>query len=184
MLSVKQNNSYLITAAKLGNKTAFNQLIEADYDKLLGFIGSRFTTEPKEDIAQETLIEAYKNFYRFKGHSSFFTWLCSIAKQVIQRTERKRKLHTCQLNEKITWSGKNPYEVIESNELHSYLDKFINSLPPRERESFEFRFIRKKTNALLAKEKGLSPSAVKKAVYRANTKWKSFINQKMLNDYG
>lgn len=184
MLTAKKSNLSLITAAKLGNKKAFDQLVKNCYEKLLGFISSRVTVESKEDLAQETLVEAYKNLFRFKGNSSFSTWLCGIAKQIIQKNERKHKPYLCQLNDNIAWSGKNPYEVIESSELSSRINKFVNSLPPREREAFTLRFIHKKTYALLVKETGLSSSAIKKAVYRAHKKWIRFVNKKMLDDYG
>lgn len=75
MLTAKKSNLSLITAAKLGNKEAFDQLVKNCYKKLLGFIISRVTFESKEDLAQETLVEAYKNLFRFKGNSSFSTLL-------------------------------------------------------------------------------------------------------------
>lgn len=184
MTNVKQSNHSLIIAAKLGDKKAFDQLIKADYKKLFNFIKSRAKDASEEDLTQETLIEAYKNIFRFKEHSSFSTWLCGIAKQIIQKNGRKRKPCFCQLNDNIAWSGKNPYEVIESDELYSYIHKFTNSLPPREKDLFRYRCIQKKPYASLAKETGISPSAAKKTTYRAHNKWKRFINKQILDDYG
>lgn len=51
-----------------------------------------------EDILQETFLKAYKNMNRFKGRSTMYTWLYSIARNIAIDEFRKRKYEKLQSN--------------------------------------------------------------------------------------
>jgi RNA polymerase sigma-70 factor (ECF subfamily) len=72
----------LINDALHGDKSAYENLYKEFADLLYAYIlhfikGHR---EDAKDIWQETFIVAFENLHKFKGNSSFFTWLCGIAK--------------------------------------------------------------------------------------------------------
>lgn len=175
----------LIAHAKLGDKEAFNQLLKNYYGKLFRFVNSRFGFHPdNEDIIQETLIKAYKNIGTFKGFSSFSTWLCKIAKQLVWRKHRDYRYSFCQLNTDLTWTGKSPSEVIEFNELQNLFNRFIHFLPRREKEVFYLRHMEGLPIRDISQQTGVSRDAIKKAFQRANKKWAEFVIPKILDDYG
>lgn len=182
-MSIEEN--LLIVNAKLGDKEAFNQLVKNSYGKLVRFIDSRFSTYlEKEDIVQESIVKAYKNINTFKGLSSFSTWLCTIAKQLVWRKRRGYRPSLCQLNANLAWTGKNPAEVIEFNELQNLSNRFIFSLKRREREVFYLRIMEGMSIKDISQQTGASNDAIKKAFQRANKKWKKYFLPKVMDDYG
>jgi RNA polymerase sigma-70 factor (ECF subfamily) len=70
----------LIERARSGDRAAFGDLVErhqqAVFRAALAALRSR---EDAEEVAQDTFIAAYQKLDRFRGESSFKTWLLSIA---------------------------------------------------------------------------------------------------------
>lgn len=175
----------LIAQAKLGDKEAFNKLIKNSYGKLSRFVNSRFGFHPdNEDIIQETLIKAYRNVGTFKGFSSFYTWLCKIAKQLIWRKARGYKISFRQLNPNLTWTGKSPDEVIQFNELQDAFNKSASSLPRKQKAVLYLRLVEGMSIRDISEQTGVSKDAVKKTFQRASKKWKESFLPKILEDYG
>ena len=74
------------------DRDLFGRLI-APYEKrlfavVLGFVGN---SEDALEVSQETLIKAFKSLHKFKGESSFFTWLYRIAHNASCDYMRKNK---------------------------------------------------------------------------------------------
>lgn len=175
----------LIAQAKLGDKEAFNKLIKNSYGKLSRFVSSRFGIHhDNEDIIQETLIKAYKHIGTFKGFSSFYTWLCKIAKQLIWRKQRGYKLSFRQLNPNLTWTGKSPDEVIEFNELQGVFNKFVSFLPRKQKTVLYLRLVEGMSISDISEQTGVSRDAIKKTFQRASKKWKESLLPKILEGYG
>ncbi len=82
----------LVEAAQGGDQNAFGQLVDAYQDKIYGYL-SRMLSDPHEaeDVAQETFVRAYKSLGRFRGASSFHTWLYRIASNLAIDVARRRK---------------------------------------------------------------------------------------------
>ena len=69
----------LLERARAGDAEAFSELARAYETRLLR--QALFVCGPgtlAEDLAQETLIEAWKSLHRYDGSCRFFTWLCAI----------------------------------------------------------------------------------------------------------
>ncbi len=63
--------------------------------KLKNFITKKVgNSEEAEEIFQETLASAAECFELYSGRSSFFTWLCGIARHEIADFYRKKKIKT------------------------------------------------------------------------------------------
>lgn len=70
----------LIDAVKKGDSHAFDVLV-ARYQPRVIKIVSRYVRDPSEvlDVCQEVFIKAYRALKKFRGDSSFYTWLYRIA---------------------------------------------------------------------------------------------------------
>lgn len=63
--------------------------------KLKNFIAKKVSNpEEAEEIFQETLVSASECLEFYSGRSSFFTWLCGIAKHEISDFYRKKRIKT------------------------------------------------------------------------------------------
>ena len=61
--------------------------------KLMSFVRKRIDSRfDAEEIVQETLLSAFDSLGTFKGNSSLFTWVCSIARHEVADFYRKRKI--------------------------------------------------------------------------------------------
>ena len=82
----------LVKAAKAGDKQAFGRLVEAFQDRIYGYL-ARMLGDPDEaeDVAQEVFVRAFRSLGRFRGASSFHTWLYRIASNLAIDVARKRK---------------------------------------------------------------------------------------------
>lgn len=73
------NDQELVERVKAGDKQAFNVLVEKYQHKLVKLI-TRYVHDQHEamDVAQEAFIKAYRALPKFRGDSSFYTWLYRI----------------------------------------------------------------------------------------------------------
>lgn len=69
----------LVERVQAGDKQAFDMLVQKYQHKLIKMIG-RYVSDPSEaqDVAQEAFIKAYRALPRFRGDSSFYTWIYRI----------------------------------------------------------------------------------------------------------
>src|SRR5690625_1505725 len=69
----------LVKRVQAGDKAAFDVLVLKYQNRLVKLI-TRYVNDPVEalDVAQETFIKAYRALPKFRGDSSFYTWLYRI----------------------------------------------------------------------------------------------------------
>jgi RNA polymerase sigma-70 factor, ECF subfamily len=82
----------LVERARQGDRAAFGQLVNEYKDKIYNYV-ARMLNDPyeAEDVTQEAFLRAYKSLPRFRGASSFHTWLYRIASNLAIDVVRKRK---------------------------------------------------------------------------------------------
>jgi len=78
-MSSSSTDQELVERVKAGDKQAFNVLVEKYQHKLIKLI-TRYVHDHSEamDVAQEAFIKAYRAMPKFRGDSSFYTWLYRI----------------------------------------------------------------------------------------------------------
>ena len=85
--------------AQSGNSTAFGKLVNRHWNKIFSLTSKYCKLEEnKEDIVQETFIQACRTIKRFQRNSTFFFWLCKTALDLIYRRRRKKKINTISLH--------------------------------------------------------------------------------------
>lgn len=77
---MERSDRDLVRESRRGDKDAFRELVERHQRKIvsvaLGMVQNR---DDALELTQETFVKAYENLSKFKGESSFYTWLYRIA---------------------------------------------------------------------------------------------------------
>ena len=82
----------LVSRAKTGDTRAFDALILKYGDKLFGLVYSMTShKEDTHDLLQEIFAKAYQSLPKFKGNSTFYTWIYQIATNRTLNFLKKRK---------------------------------------------------------------------------------------------
>jgi RNA polymerase sigma-70 factor (ECF subfamily) len=84
--AARQEEAHLIGRAKQGDQQAFTKLYNDNVPRVKRFVkqfvreaGPRLGVDA-DDVAQETMVSAFKNLQNFNGTSGFYTWLYAIAR--------------------------------------------------------------------------------------------------------
>lgn len=82
----------LIDEYRAGRHDAFDDLVHA-YQTTVQRVLAQLNATPAdvEDLAQEVFMRVYRNLHRFRGQSSFYTWLYRISVNVFFDHSKKRK---------------------------------------------------------------------------------------------
>lgn len=138
----------LINLVKKGDKKAYEVLVLQHQDRLV-FSVYKFLKdyELAQDIAQEAFVKAFKNIEKFRGDSSFYTWIYRIAintaKNFLSSKSRKSEVYDDEIMElKLSESAvtlENPENILEAEELKSMMMEAIQGLPDDIRTTLSLR---------------------------------------------
>ncbi len=138
----------LINLVKKGDKKAYEVLVLQYQDRLV-FSVYKFLKdyELAQDIAQEAFVKAFKNIEKFRGDSSFYTWIYRIAintaKNFLSSKSRKSEIYDDEIMElKLSESAvtsENPENILEAKELRSLMMDAIQDLPDDIRTTLSLR---------------------------------------------
>lgn len=160
----------------------FDTLYKEHVDLMYRF-AHRLCGEPEaaKDLVQETFLNAYRGFDRFRGDAQISTWLYTIASRACLRMRRRRKgapERELSLEEFIPASdgefrlqipidGLSPEAALQNKQLRKALDAAINQLPKK----YKMILVLRDMEGLSAKEvgaiMGLNERAVKSRLHRA-----------------
>jgi RNA polymerase sigma-70 factor (ECF subfamily) len=83
----------LIKSTLTGNQQSFNELIKRHQPALLLMVQRHLRQrEEAEDVVQHVFLKAYQHLATFRREARFFTWLYTIALNVIRNHVRQRNL--------------------------------------------------------------------------------------------
>lgn len=154
-----------------------------DHVDLVYRFAHRLCGEPEaaKDLVQETFLNAYRGFEKFRGDAQVSTWLYTIASRACLRMRRRRKgapERELSLEEFIPASegefrlqipidGLSPEEALQNKQLRDALDTAIDQLPKK----YKMVLVLRDMEGLSAKEvgtiMGLNERAVKSRLHRA-----------------
>jgi RNA polymerase sigma-70 factor (ECF subfamily) len=112
----------------------FKKLYQRYRTRLLYFILRKVEKlEDAEEILQDTFISALDSLPLFRKQSSFYTWLCAIAKHEMADFYRKKKLKTIVFSrfpqlEKIVSQALSPEAALEAKELEEEVVQCLKGL--------------------------------------------------------
>ncbi len=90
--NVEQESPDLLARAQAGDADAFCRICQ-DYETRLFRHAVSLCGEPSmaEELAQDTLVEAWKSLHRYNGRCQIFTWFCAILLNRYRNVRRKRR---------------------------------------------------------------------------------------------
>ncbi len=157
----------------------FRQLISAYQRKVYQVIRRMVVIhEDADDLTQNTFIKAYRNFDKFEGNSSIFTWLYRIAtNESLTFLEKKKK--------RFFFSMEDHREKMEShldhhggpngNEIQIRLQKALLRLPEKQRLVFHLKYQEELTYEQMSEITGTSVGALKASYHHAVKKIEQYV---------
>jgi len=158
----------LIARAKRGDVDAFCLLVSSHrrsmYSLALRLCGNHHDAE---DLSQEVFLNAYRALDRFRGDSSFHTWLRRITVNSFLNHKRKKELlRVTDITEgkgfPIARSDRTAFNNVMVQQVLQYLDEF----PARQRLMFVMKHQEGLTYEEVADYCGTSVGTVKQTVFR------------------
>jgi RNA polymerase sigma factor (sigma-70 family) len=136
--------------------------------------------EAAEDLAQETLIEAWRMAHKLRDQDHLAAWLAAIARNICLRWARSRSRELAWRVESTPLDGWEPARSLdehvagdadleldlERNELAELLDRALGLLPPETRDILIQSYIHELPQAALAVRLGLSEGALRVRLHR------------------
>ncbi|MCH1419913.1 MAG: sigma-70 family RNA polymerase sigma factor [Akkermansiaceae bacterium] len=108
--SPTDGDEVLVSRAQSGDTLAFDQLVVRYSPRLYGMIYHMTSNkEDTNDLTQDVFAKAYRSLNRFRGRSSFYTWIYAIGTNMTLNFLKKR-------NRRAAWSLDNLDSGIQNDE--------------------------------------------------------------------
>ena len=177
------SNSELVKKSQLGDKSAFEELVKRHQDLVFSLsfklTGNR---ELANDVAQESFIRAWKAIEKFRGDSTFRTWIYRITVNTAWTLRKKAKKHYS-LNIEDTQEPvvidekKDPELVAINSDLSVVLRKALNQIPLEQRIIVELKNIEGRSHKEIADYLDISVTAAKVRLHRAHQKLRNILEE-------
>ena len=125
------------------NEAITEDIINAEYQAVYRYILSLTKDEKEaEDITQDTFVKAISKG-NFKGESSYYSWLCSIGRNIwIDRCRRKGLLKISSIEGEIPLPQDTSMpleETLENRDLYRHIHRIIHQLEEPYKEVFSLK---------------------------------------------
>jgi RNA polymerase sigma-70 factor (ECF subfamily) len=170
----------LLDQAQAGDVEAFSEICRTYETRLLRqAIGLCSDAALAEDLAQDTLVEAWKCLRRFNGRCQFFTWLCAILLNRYRNTVRQkrprpfsafgeRERNDFQSSiENLADPESLPDQAAERREQAALVRDCIQALPTKHQQVIYLRFYVDNSLEGIAAALGCSEGTVKSRLFHA-----------------
>ncbi len=119
--------------------------------RLRAFIRRRVRNDSvADDLAQETLIKAYRSIKQFRGEAKFFTWLYKIAYHCFLAHKRSRKPEQPLEEGHEERHGDHPEQAGNPADLHRDFARALLQFPPEQRMALHLHLQREFTHQEIA----------------------------------
>jgi len=188
-----ETEASLLARAQAGDVAAFERLSGAYADRLfmllLRLLGDRAEAE---DVAQEVMLRAWQGITRFRGQSSYFTWLYRIAVNEANRALEKRARRPAGVTlgaDELQLPApaapeEEPSRQVETNELRRALSQALAGLPPPLRTAIVLRDVEGLSTQEAAEIAGVSQAAFKSRLHQARLRVRAAVGDEALVSSG
>ncbi len=180
----------LVKRCQAGQAEAFDELVTRYQTRIFAMIYNMVHNEQDAwDLAQESFIKAWKSIKRFRGRSSFYTWIYRIVMNVTIDWLRKKQVKgagmefddALQLKEidpaskTVPKADPLPHERMERREIRAKIDKAIAQLSPEHRAVILMKEIEEMQYHEIAETLGCSIGTVMSRLFYARKKLQNLL---------
>ena len=179
----------LVRRCQAGNSEAFDELVTRYRTRVFGMIYNMVHSEQDAwDLAQDSFVKAWKSIGRFRGQSSFYTWIYRIVMNVTIDWLRKKQVKSgaefddsIQLKEvepgsrTVPQAEALPSEHMEQTEIRGEIDKAIAQLSPEHRAVILMKEIEGMQYHEIAEALGCSIGTVMSRLFYARKKLQNLL---------
>src|SRR6059036_1280665 len=180
----------LVKRCQAGDTGAFDELVTRYRTRVFSMIYNMVHSEQDAwDLAQDSFLKAWKSIKRFRGRSSFYTWIYRIVMNVTIDWVRKKHVtgagtefdDATQLREvdpaskTVPQTEALPYETIERDEIRDRIDKAIAQLSPEQRAVILMKEIEGMQYHEIAEALGCSIGTVMSRLFYARKKLQNLL---------
>ncbi len=152
---------------------AFENLYQEYYNQIYGFL-YRMCADAgvAEDLTQETFLQAYTSFHRFRGECEVFTWLAAIAKHTYFKYLKKNKLHLDAANLELVVDSycegmDGPEEYVHKQYVEKAVRNVLENIPKKYRDVVLLRIYAELPFSQIALILKISENSAKVIYFRA-----------------
>jgi RNA polymerase sigma-70 factor (ECF subfamily) len=179
----------LIEDYRAGRHDAFDDLVHA-YQPTMQRVLAQLNVAPTdvEDLAQEVFMRVYRNLHRFRGQSSFYTWLYRITVNVFFDHSKKRKRADVRLqrlqNAMVDVStarpeSDDPFRAAFERLTSDTFSRAIATLPEPFRDVVALREVDDLSYEEIAMQTGISIGTVRSRLSRARARLKEVLRPQL-----
>lgn len=156
--------------------TTFEMLYDEYYDRVYAFL-FKMCADPSlaEDLTQETFLQAYESFHRFRGECEVFTWLASIGKHVYFKYLKRNRLRLDSGNLDLVvnsycMEANDPEEYLHRKYVKKVVRAMVREIPKKYRDVVLLRMYAELPFSQIALALKISENSAKVIFFRAKKK--------------
>ncbi|HZM52591.1 MAG TPA: sigma-70 family RNA polymerase sigma factor [Vicinamibacteria bacterium] len=157
-----------VLACQSGEREAFDLLVER-YQRDIYRLCYRYVNDPQDanDMAQEVFLKAYRAIHRFRGDSSFSTWLYRIAVNTCLNFRSSRRPEGEELPDSLPDKHAGALDAMVEDERASRVREAVSRLPEKQRATLILKIYHELTHEEVAGIVGSSVGTVKANLFHA-----------------
>ncbi|MFY9293553.1 MAG: sigma-70 family RNA polymerase sigma factor [Methylorubrum rhodinum] len=171
----------LITAAKGGDREAFDELVRRTFVDTFT-LARRLTgnEEDARDVVQDSYLRAWRAIGKFRGDAQFSTWMYRITANAASSSVHKRRRQRTESLDDVhdvadLRSESQPSAVAESGEALGRISAALDELPPKLRTVVVLKDVYDLPHEAIADELGITVAAAKVRLHRARRKLRDVL---------
>ncbi len=163
---------------------SFETIYEEHFARIYAFLYRLCKNESTaEELTQETFLQAFTSFHRFRGDSELFTWLASIAKHIFYAYLRKNRLQLSAINidlvTDVVCTDDSPEEIAERHAVQASVRKLLSEIPDKYRDVVMLRLYADLPFSEVAAALKISENSAKVIYHRA----KKMLYEEIKDEY-
>lgn len=180
----------LVARTKDGDATAFDQLVRRYSPRVYGLVYNMTSNhEETNDVLQDVFLKAYRSIRGFRGDSSFYTWIHTIAANMtinhLKKRNRRRAMSLDDMDAHVendpdyieATAGSDPRREANLSELQKRLNEAMQKLSHDHRAVVTMFDIQGMPHAEIAKILGISEGTVRSRLFYAHRQLQNYLEE-------
>jgi RNA polymerase sigma-70 factor (ECF subfamily) len=174
--ALREDDRQAIAACQQGEREAFDRLVER-YQRDVYRVCYRYVNNHQDanDMAQDVFLKAYRAIGRFRGDSSFSTWLYRIAVNTCLNFRAARRLPQDELSDDLADGGQSAAERLHQAERSARVRHAVARLPEKQRATLILKIYQDLTHEEVARILGSTVGTVKANLFHALANLKKLL---------